>query len=189
MATPKAKNAPKLDPLNQLAQDPRALLLQMLWQRRLEHPEMSIVITPKDREGLEQCAAFLKVGLEVRSFVRGQNVLVQAVDAKSKIVVRRRVAVRNKEGHDVIADKDFDLAPGEDPQPGDVLVSIGDAIRPIENNEADFDTAAKLERIRMARASAPSLVLQVKSAAAVGTFSKEMVEEVCNSLMLLVGQP
>lgn len=188
MATAK-KKAPPTNPLERLAQDPNALLLHLLWQRRIESPGLSLAISAKDRDGLAQCSEYLKAGLEVRAFVRGDRVLVQAVDKSSKIVVRRKVAGKSKEGADVVVDKDVDLSTGDLPDAGDVIVSIGDAIRPIENNEADFDAAAQADRVRAAKTNGVRLASQARAMAAGGTISTDMVVEVCDALLLLGTQP
>lgn len=181
------KPAPPKDPLQALAEDPVQLLAHLLWQRRIEAPELSIVITPKDREGLGQCLEYLEKKADVRAFVRGDRVLVQMVDAGSKPVVRRIV--------DKLVSGQVVKAPDDVPvewkdgavvtEPGDTIVGVGDCIRPIENNEQDYDAAARAERIRNIKSGAARLAAEVKSSAAAGTFSTAMVSEVCDALMTL----
>ena len=176
-------------PMDALVADPMKMMALVMWKNRIQNPDMGVAITPKDLEGFAQAVDYLKVQAQVRMFRRGENAYVQMVDAASKVVVRRKVGAKDKEGHDIIADRDFDLEVVNGQyalEPGDVIVSIGNGIRPIENNEADYDAAARAERVRQAKVTAPSLAMQVKNGAIAGTISKEMVCEVCDVLMTLV---
>jgi hypothetical protein len=189
--TTKKPTVAKLDPLDMLAADPNRLLGLLLWQRRIDRPELSTAITKKDIDGMAQGVEYVAGeadGVEVRAFRRGDRVLVQLVDAKSKAVVRRQVMGKDKEGRDIMVAKDLDVEVRDGRpvmQPGDEIVSIGDAIRPIENNQEDFDASERAERLRVARASAPDLAAMVKQSALMGTFSKELVVEACDKLVLL----
>lgn len=179
------------DALAHVMGNPLEVMAMMLWQNRIQNPDMAMSISAKDVAAYTQAMGYLAVEPEVRTFRRQDRIFVQLVDAASKVVVRRKVAGKNKEGLDVIVDKDFDLTvvDGQIPlEPGDVIVSIGNGIRPIENNEQDFDAAAKAEAIRTAQAAGARLAQEVKNSAYGGTFSKELVVEVCDALILLTAR-
>lgn len=176
-------------PMDALVADPMKMMAVLLWKNRIQNPDMGVGITPKDLEGFAQAVQYLDVQAQVRTFRRNENAYVQMVDAASKVVVRRKVGAKDKDGNDIVVDKDFDLevVGGKYAlEPGDVIVSIGNSIRPIENNEADYDAAARAERVRQAKVSAPALAMQVKNGAIAGTISKEMVCEVCDALTTIV---
>lgn len=189
--TEEAAPTPDDNTLARRVQDLEGIIAHMLWQRRIEAPELAVHITEKDRTGFLACTQYLKVGTEVRYFPRRGRLLVQLVDAASKPVVRRQVAAKGKDGADIVQAKDVEVEMRNGKpvvQPGDEIVSIGDAIRPIEDNEPDFDAAEKAERMRQAKNSGMRLAAEVKAAALAGTFSKELVAEVCDNAMLLAGQ-
>ena len=176
-------------PMDALVADPVKAMALLLWKNRIQNPEMGVAITPKDLNGFAQAVQYLEVQAQVRMFRRGENAYVQMVDAASKVVVRRKVGAKDKDGNDIIADRDFDLevAGGKYAiEPGDIVVSIGNAIKPIENNEADYDAAARAERIRQAKVTLPSLTTQVRNGAVAGTISKEMVVELCDMMTTIL---
>lgn len=179
----KQGNKPLSD-LERLVGDPGAIISLMLWQGRITNPDMAIAIGPKDRDGMRQSMEYLGVEPEVRIFVRGERVLVALVDKKSKITVRRQITVEVK-GKPVIQDQDVDLEPGAKPERGENIVSIGNGIRPIENTEQDFESAATAARVRQAKSNGMILASQIKDSALAGTFSKELVVELCDNYLLL----
>jgi len=176
-------------PMDALVADPMKAMALLLWKNRIQNPEMGVAITPKDLTGFDQAVQYLEVHAQVRMFRRGENAYVQMVDAASKVVVRRQVGARDKDGNEIVAAKDFDLEVVNGKyaiEPGDIVVSIGNAIKPIENNEADYDAAARAERIRQAKVIAPSLIAQVRNGAIAGTISKEMVVELCDAFSAIL---
>ena len=180
MATKKAK--PPTDPLDQLlAAHPTQLLLVLLWQQRIANPGMTFAITEPELKALYDCLGYLKKEAEIRAFRRGDKVIVGVVDAGSKCIVRR---------HDKEREKDVDIeVPVEDGQPvlraGDLVVSIGDAITPVENNEADYDRSQAANQVRRIREGARQLATAVKADALAGTFSSAMVTELADAHLQL----
>lgn len=142
MAKPKTK--PK-DTLDQFAEDAAknpALAVQLLiWKRRHANPDMVEQITEKDIEGFRASCEYMEAVPEV-SIMRPQGLAPRPAQP----AVGKRKAVP--------------AYAGEPPRPYVVvaLVKKGtrDAIKPIENNEADAQLRDEANRMRRMRDNAPS---------------------------------
>lgn len=166
-----ATKAPKLDLLDALAQgDPKMVMALMLWKSRLREPDMYVQITEEDIKGFNDCVNYLKVKPAVM-VKRPQGLPAQAaIPAQGN---RRAVPAR----------------PATPPKPF-VIVSLVEAntenvIRPVENNEADFDSAKDAAAIRKAREQAPDLANRLIKQASSGETSLSDMQDAANALLIL----
>lgn len=161
----------KLDALDALAQgDPKMVMALMLWKARLREPDMYVQITEADIKAFEDCVRYLKVKPSVM-IKRPQGLPAQeAVAAQGN---RRAVPAR----------------PATPPKPF-VIVSLVEAgtenvIRPVENNESDYDSAQDAATIRKARDQAPDLANRLIKQASSGEFSLSDMQDAANALLVL----
>lgn len=166
-----AKAPVKMNPLDALvAGDPRGVIALMLWKRRLAEPDMFVQITEEDIKGFQDCVKFQKIVPEVLIRrpppIPGQAAIPathnrRAVPARAEIPARPYVIV--------------------------TLVEKGTehVIRPIENNEADYDRAQDANRVRKARGDAPRLAQRLLDMARSGEYSLSEMQDAADALVLL----
>lgn len=162
---------PKLDPLDALAQgDLKRVIALILWKARLREPDMYVQIDEKDIAGFDDCMRYLKVKPDVM-VKRPQGLPAQAaIPAQGN---RRAVTLR----------------PATPPKPF-VIVSLVEegtenVIRPVENNEVDFDSAKDAAAIRKAREQAPDLASRLIKQASSGETSLSDMQDAANALLIL----
>jgi len=159
MATHPKKAIPKT-PMQAFAQAaPQEHIALLLWKMRHANPELAVTVTEADVKGYMDCISYLKVTPEVKVFEhRGATVIA-------------------------LLEKDTEI---RDKTTG-ALVSRGNAIKPVENNEADFQRAEQHERVRMIRQTAPQLAQTLLNAANRGEFSEDLVREAAQALQIMGG--
>lgn len=160
----------KKHPLDALAEgDPLRVIALMLWQDRRREPDMYRRIEEKDIQGFDDCMAYQKATPTVKIF-RPQGIPAQAaVPATHK---RRPVAAR-----EATPAKPFVTV---------VLVDqSGNAIKPVENNESDFDTAQDASKVRKARDQAADLAQRLIRQSQTGEYSTSDMMDAANALMTL----
>jgi hypothetical protein len=168
MATRKAPK--QVDVLDELANgDPQRVMALMLWKNRLRNPDMYVQVTEADVRGFDDCVRYLKVEPQVKVY-RPEGLAAQAaVPAQGN---RRGVAARE----------------ASPPKPYVMIVLVdkkGDAIRPVENNEDDFDRAKDAAAVRKARQDAPGLAQRITHQARSGEYSLSDITDAANALLLL----
>lgn len=159
------------DILDQLAQgDPLEVIALMLWKARHREPDMYVRIDANDIRAFQDCCRYLKVDYQVQ-IVRPAAIPAspalpahgnrRAVPARPEIPARPYVMVK--------------------------LVERGTehVIRPVENNQADFDTAADAATVRKARDQASDLAQRLVNQAASGEYSASDMTDAANALLLL----
>lgn len=171
-----ATKQPKLDPLDALAQgDPRMVIALILWKNRHRSPDMFVQIDQRDIDGFNACVDFLKVKPAVMirrpEEIPGQPAIPaaggrRAVPARGAIPARPYVMVALVEQ-------------GKDGKPSE------NAIRPVENNEADFDQQQDTAAILRAKDNAQDLANRLLKAAASGDYSLSDMQDAANALVLL----
>ena len=169
MAKPK-KAAPPPDPLNAFADgDPFKAVAILLWKDRHRNPEMAVQVTPADLKGFAECVQYLKVTPEVRIH-RPEGRPAQA-------------AVPERAGRSAIPAR-----PAEPPRPYVMIQLVdkdGSAIKPVENNEDDYQRGIQADKRRQAREQADSLVTALRGELASGDFNKSTIDGVCDALLVL----
>ncbi len=170
------KQAPKLDPLDALATgDPLRVIALMLWKNRHREPDMYVQIEERDLEGFNACVDYLKVKPAVLikrpPEIPGQPAIPaqgnrRAVPARPSIPARPYVMVSLVEL-------------GKDGRPTE------NAIRPVENNEDDYDQQRDTAAVRRAKDNAPHLANMLLKAAASGDYSVSDMQDAANALQLL----
>lgn len=161
-----------IDPLDRVADDPMFVIALMLWQNRMRHPDLYAKIEPNDIKGFEDCVQFLKVNWQVRIERPAEIPAQEAIPAHGN---RRAVPAR----------------PAIPPRPY-VIVNLvdertGDAIKPIENNQADYDVAQQAAAVRKAKDNAPMLAGSLMEQARSGNFSLSEMTDAANALLTLAG--
>jgi hypothetical protein len=142
----------------------------MLWKARHREPDLYVKIDENDLKGFDDCVAYLKVEPLVL-IKRPAGLPAQAgIPATHN---RRAVP-----GREAIPPKPFVIAALVDKQ-------TKDAIRPIENNEGDFDTAAQAAAVRKARDQAQDLAQRLLQQARSGEYSLSDMTDSANALITM----
>lgn len=166
----KKQPAKPADVLTELAKgDPLRIIALMLWQDRMRNPDMYRQLTERDIEGLDACTRYLKVKPQVKIYRPEGLPAQEAVPAQGK---RRAI-------------------PGRAAQPSKpyVIVTLvdekGDTIKPIENNQGDYDTAQDASLVRKARDQAADLAQRLVQQGRSGEYSLSDMQEAANALLIL----
>ena len=175
MATPKKAAPPSVDW--------QRILQLLVWQRRMEPGGLSVMIEQREADAMDDCMAYLKKKPQVRVLERGDKTFVSVVDAASKVQVRDaegKQAVNNRPIERPVSDAGFVLL-----EPGDMVLSIGDTIVPVENNEQDFAASQRAQELQRAREQASQLAMGIKQDAAIGQFSASTINQAMDYLIML----
>lgn len=158
------------DPLDALARDSFRVIQLMLWKARHQNPDMYVQITREDLQGFEDCVRYLKVEPDVMITHPAGLPAQAAIPATAN---RRPVPAR-----EATPPKPYVMV---------ALVEKGtqNAIRPVENNEADFDTAREAQATRRAADRAPELAGLIIRQAQSGEFSLSDIQDAADALMTL----
>lgn len=168
------KKAPKLDTLDTFAAaaraDPTMAIALMLWVDRINNPDMYVRIDQKDLKGFEDCMTYQKLVPEVRIH---REPGVPAQPAVPGGPHRRAVPAR-----EALPPKPYVVV---------TLVEKGtaNAIRPIENNQEDYDAAGHAAKVRAARTAASGLADRLTNAAQTGDFASSDLRDAAQALLLL----
>ena len=166
-----AKRKPKeLDELDKLVEgDPLQVIALMLWKNRMREPDMYVQIFEKDIQALNDCITYLKVPMVV-SIHRPQGEAAQAAEAGT--TTRRPVPAR----------------PAQPPKPYVIVTLVddrGDLIKPVENNQADFDAASEAANVRKAKDRADELSARVLRQVNSGETSLSDIQDMVNDHNIL----
>jgi hypothetical protein len=166
-----AQKKAQLHPLDALAQgDPKKVIALMLWKARHREPDMYVQLDENDLQGFEDCVTYLKVKPDVL-IKRPQGVPAQpGIPATHH---RRAVPAR-----EAIPPKPY------------VIVSLVEhgtenVIRPVENNQADFDIAKDAAAVRKARDQAHELASRILAQAKSGEYSLSDIQDAVDALLTL----
>lgn len=172
METTAVKPGPSVDDrMNALiAAGPEKILQLLLWKNRFREPELQIQITERDLNGFEDCLNYLKVEAGIRIFrPGGRPAIPERPATKTKSALPAREAIPPKPIVQVN------------------LVEKGtvNTIRPVENNEEDYERQARASEVARTRDRITQLAGIVHNAAARGEFSQSEVIEICRGAQLL----
>src|SRR5258708_10680054 len=140
------------DPLDALVAGPlKDVIALMLWKNRHNEPELNVQLTERDLSAFKACVEYLHVTPEVR-IVRPQGM----------------------PGHEAIpATRTRSAIPAAEPTPPKPYVTIclvergtENAIRPVENNEQDWQAAAEAKNFNRARDRALQFAADLQQAPA-----------------------
>ena len=158
-------------PLDALvAGDIKQVIGLMLWKNRHRNPDCYAQIDEKDVRAYRECMEYLKVEPDVM-IKRPQGLPAQA--AIPAAANRRAVLAR-----DATPAKPY------------VIVALVEratenAIRPVENNQEDYDIAQDAAHVRKARDQGPMLAERLLQQARSGEYSLSDIQDAANALMLL----
>ena len=167
MATKKAAK----HPLDQLAEgDPGRVIAMMLWKARLREPDMYVQITEQDIKGFDDCVKYLKVTPEVKIH---RPAGLPAQDAIPASANRRATP-----GRAATPPKPFVIV---------TLVEKGteNVIRPVENNESDYDASLEAGALRKAKDQAGALAARIVEQGRTGDVSLSDMQDAANALLVL----
>ena len=167
MATRKPKQQDQFDAL--AAGDPQRVMALMLWKHRLNQPDMCVQIDEQDIQGFDDCVAYLKVKPQVRVY-RPEGVPEQPpVPAQGN---RRAIP-----GRAAIPPRPYVMVVLTDQK--------GDVIRPVENNQEDYDASLERAKVQRYRDNAPQLAQTLLNMAKSGEYSLAVMQECADSLVAL----
>lgn len=168
----KTKTPPKpIDPLDALAAgDPKDIIALLLWKGRHRNPDMFMQITPTDISGFKACCEYQE--------------LVPTV------VIERPVGRPAQEAIPASHGRPMTPARPADPPKQFVMVTLcdgqsGNAFRPIENNEEDYDRQKQSVAVRKARDQAPQMADNILRAVRTGEWSLSEMTDAANALLIL----
>lgn len=170
-ATTQKRPAAAKDPLDALLEgDAQGVIALMLWKERMRCPDMFVRIDERDLKGFQDCCRYLKVIPEVRIF-RPQGLPAQ--EARAAGAHRRAVPARP-------------ASPAR-PYVMVTLVEAGteNAIRPVENNQEDYDAAQAAAAVRKAKDQAQMLAERLVQQAQSGEYSLSDMQDAANALVTL----
>lgn len=145
------------NPLDALVKaGPRALLGLLLWKDRHRNPSMTVTISERDVTGLKACTDYQEVEPAVEIWRKPTGVIVGLV---------QKGTMRKDEAG--------------------AITSLGDAITPIENNQADKDKADHERSLNEIRASAPDIAKRLLAEDAAGIATRSTIEEAAQALRVL----
>lgn len=162
---------PKLDALDELAQgDPLDVIALMLWKARHRQPDMFVQITEKDITGFRDSVEYQKL--------------------KPAVLIRRPPGLEAQAP--IPATHNRRAVPGRAATPPKPFVMVTlveegteNVIRPIENNDADFDAAQDAATLRKARDRAPQLAELILAQARSGDTSLSDTQDAADTLLIL----
>lgn len=164
----KAKVGP--DPLNRFVEaDPKRILQLVLWKVRHENPEMTVLVSAEDLKGYDECMSYQRISPDVMVY-RPEG---RPAHPGAPAVGNRRAVP---------------ATPAEPPRPY-VIVAIVErgtknVVKPIENNEPDFEKGEIARQIQVAKRNIPTWSTELRRAAASGDFSSGTLEEIARALDL-----
>lgn len=166
-----AKRPVQPHPLDLLAQgDPKKVIALMLWKNRRRDPDLYVKIDEDDLKGFDDCVNYLKVVPEV--------------------MIRRPPAIAAQPGIPAMGKRKAVPAREEIPARPYVVVTLVEkgtqnAIRPIENNEEDFQAQKEAATVAKAREQGPRLAQRLVQQAGSGDFSLSDVQDAADALLTL----
>jgi len=177
----KLKNPPK-DPLDAFVEaanaDPKRAIAIMLWRARMTNPDMYVRVEEKDLQGLADCVNYLKVKPAILIHrEQGQPAQPGLPATKDRRAVPPRMATAPKP-YAVIALVEQD-------KNGNPTMNM---IKPVENNQEDYDRSLEVAAIQRARDMAPDLAQRLVHASRTGDFSSSDLQEAASALELLAKQ-
>lgn len=163
--------APKKDPLDALANgDPKDVIALMLWKARHREPDMYVQITAKDIEAFQESCTYQKLKPSVLIVHPQGREATPAIPATKN----RRATPATPAG----PAKPFVMV---------TLVEEGteNVIRPIENNEGDFDRAQDVATVRRMRDNANQMADLIERGFRSGEQSESDIKDAAEALRTL----
>lgn len=134
-------------------------LALVLWMNRIHNPDLTVKVTEADLAAYMACMSYLKVTPQLKIVQRPTYVGITLVEKGTEIK-----------------------------EPNGTVTSEGNAIKPVENNEADFARSQAAEEIRRIKERAPELANRLIIDAQAGTFSSDMVIEAARTILALAAK-
>jgi len=158
------------DELDQFAQGNHERALQLvLWKHRHLSEEMTVIVTREDIQAFDQCMKYQSAHPQILLYRPEGQPATPAIPAVGN---RRAVPAR----------------PAEPPRPY-VIVSLVErgtrnTIKPIENNEVDYEKGEIGRQLQVTRRNIPDYAAALRRTAATGDFSSGTLEDIARALEL-----
>lgn len=160
----------KQDALDRFAQsEPLRVLSLVLWKIRHEQEEMTVLIREEDIAGFDQCMEYQR--------------------AQPQVLVYRPPAIPATPGSPAVGNRRAVPARPAEPARPFVIVSLVEkgtrnAIKPIENNEQDYELGERRRQVQVVKRNLPDYAAALRRTAATGDFSAGTFEEIARALDL-----
>lgn len=164
------------DPIEEFAQlagnDAREAIKLMFWKARMSNPGFTFEVTAADLTAFRACVGYLEVTPVINIFRPDGAPPVEAIPATGN---RRAIPAR----------------PARPPKNYVVIQMVdqdGNAIVPVESDEADHAKSKQAQRLRAIRESAPSIATQLVADVQANALSNETILRAAEALRLLSTQ-
>jgi len=161
----------KLDEFAHMANeaDPMRALMLLFWRYRHQDPAFTVEITAADLTAFEQCINYLEIKPEIRIFrPQGAPAHPGAPATETRSAIPPRPAGKPK---------DYVVIQMVDQE--------GNAIVPVENNEADLDKGKQAQAARRIKETAGALASQMIADLQAHTVSSSTIMEAAQALQVL----
>lgn len=187
-APKKPKPAPKKPPLvlerteldaldlfvQEARRNPLRAIMLMLWRARMHNPDMYVRVDEKDLKGFADCVAYLKVRPTV---IIHREPGIPAQPGEPATGNRRAIPAR-----EAVAPKPYAVIALVEERDGKATMNM---VKPVENNQDDYDRSLAIAAQKRARDQAPDLASRLMNAARSGDFSSSDLQDAANALVLL----
>lgn len=149
--------------------DPKLTIMAMFWRERHRNPEFAIEVSERDLKGFEDCMKYLEVTPVIRVHRPAGLPAQEAIPAHGK---RRAIA-----GRAAIPPKPYVII--------QLVDKDGNSIKPVENNEADFEASRTGQIERQIRESAPQIAADLEAGLRSNTTSNSTIERAIQALRVM----
>ena len=154
--------------------NPLKAIALMLWRARMANPDMYVKVEERDLKAFEDCVTYLKVKPTVIIHREPAQPAQPAVPAAGN---RRAVP-----GREAIPPKPYAVIALVEERDGKPTMNM---IKPVENNQEDYDRSLDSAALRRARDQAPDLASRLMSASRTGDYSSSDLQAAAEALSLL----
>lgn len=168
---PQAPRKGKPDLLDALAEgDPKRVIALMLWKARHRNPDMFVQIDEMDIKAFDESCTYQKL--------------------KPAVLIKHPPGLPAQAATPAMGNRRAVPARAATPPKPFVIVTLVEAgtenvIRPVENNQKDFDVAQDSAQLRKARDQAPDMAERLMLQGRTGEYSLSDITDAANALLVL----
>jgi hypothetical protein len=170
---PQAKDA--LDRfVEQAKHDPLQAIAMMLWRARMQNPDMYVRVEERDLKAYAECMAYQKLKATV--------IIHREPGSPAQAAIPASHGRRAVPGREATPPKPYVVIALVEEKDGKPTMN---AVKPVENNQDDYDRSLEAAARRRARDQAQDLAAQLLNASRTGDFSSSAMQDAANALVLL----
>ena len=154
--------------------DPRRAMMMMLWRNRMQNPDMYVKVEPRDLQAFQDSCVYQKLKPAI--------VIHREAGLPAQPAIPARGNQRAIPARDAVAPKPYAVIALVEEKNG---VPTMNMVKPIENNQEDYDRSLEIAEQRKARDQAPDLAARLLNAANTGDFSSSDLRDAANALAVL----